>query len=68
MALLYFYDATQLDRSQISEALKDTDHTFKFIEEKISLENLDPQAEVISIFVTSTVIAKLLKNCQILGS
>lgn len=62
MALLYFYDATELDRSQISEALKDTDHTWRFVEEKISLDNLDPEAEVISVFVTSTVTRKMIEK------
>lgn len=62
MALLYFYDATELDRSQISEALKDTDHTWRFVEEKISLDNLDPEAEVISVFVTSTVSREMIEK------
>ena len=60
MALIYFYDATELDRSQISDSLKDTDHSWRFIEDKISLENLDPEAEVISVFVTSTVTREMI--------
>jgi D-lactate dehydrogenase len=62
MALIYFYDATELDRSQISDYLKDTDHSWRFIEDKISLENLDPEAEVISVFVTSTVTREMIDN------
>jgi D-lactate dehydrogenase len=62
MALLYFYDATELDRSQISESLKDTDHSWRFVEDKISLENLDPEAEVISVFVTSTVTREMIEK------
>jgi D-lactate dehydrogenase len=62
MALLYFYDATQLDRLQISEALKETDHSWRFVEDKISLENLDPEAEVISVFVTSTVTREMIEK------
>jgi D-lactate dehydrogenase len=62
MALLYFYDSTELDRSQISDGLKNTDHTWKFVEDKISLENLDSEAEVISVFVTSTVTREMIEK------
>ena len=50
MALIYFYDATELDRAQITNALKDTDHHWEFIDEKISLNNIVPENEVESVF------------------
>ena len=49
MALIYFYDATELDRQQISKGLQNTDHHWEYVDEKISLENLDPESEVISV-------------------
>ncbi|QQS19820.1 hypothetical protein IPL85_06185 [Candidatus Saccharibacteria bacterium] len=47
MALIYFYDASSLDRRQLEDGLKSTDHRWTFVEEGIALNNLDPEAEVI---------------------
>jgi len=30
MALIYFYDASELDRAQLTRVLKDTDHRWEF--------------------------------------
>lgn len=62
MAKIIFYDSTELDKKQISLALKSTDHNWEYIESKINLDNCDPQAEVISIFVTSTVTRKMIEK------
>jgi D-lactate dehydrogenase len=62
MALIYFYDSTELDKKQLSETLETTDHSWNFVDEKISDTNLDPQAEVISIFVTSTVTREMIEK------
>jgi D-lactate dehydrogenase len=62
MALIYFYDVTELDRSQITNALKDTDHHWEFVSEKISESNVNPQAEVISVFVSSQVTREILEK------
>ena len=43
MALIYFYDATELDKEQLSDALKDTDHHWNFVEGKIEPGNCDPE-------------------------
>jgi len=61
MALVYIYDATELDKEQLGEVLNETDHDCKFVEEKINLENCDPEAEVISVFVTSKVTRELIE-------
>lgn len=62
MAKIIFYDATPLDTEQLSDALADTDHQWQFIPEKIETANLDPDAEVISVFVTSHVSAELIDS------
>jgi D-lactate dehydrogenase len=55
MALIYFYDATELDRTQLSAALEGTDHHWEYVTEKVDLANCHPEAEVISVFVSSDV-------------
>jgi D-lactate dehydrogenase len=61
MALLYFYDATELDREQISNGLKETDHHWEYVTDKISLDNIHPEAEVISVFVTSKITKEIIE-------
>ncbi len=61
MALIYVYDATELDKKQISEGLKNTDHHWEYVEEKISLDNIHPDAEVISVFVSSQVTRQMIE-------
>jgi D-lactate dehydrogenase len=61
MALIYFYDATELDRQQLTEELVDTDHHWEYVPEKISLENCNDSAEVISVFVSSTVTREMIE-------
>jgi hypothetical protein len=51
MALIYFYDATGLDKQQLSGALASTDHHWEFVEGKIELANCNAEVEVISVFV-----------------
>lgn len=60
MALIYFYDASELDKRQLDDGLKSTDHRWQYVEESIALDNLDPETEVVSVFVTSTVTAEML--------
>ena len=61
MALIYVYDATELDKKQITAALKDTDHHWEYVDEKISMDNLNPETEVIAVFVTSTVTREMIE-------
>ena len=60
MALLYFYDATEVDKQQLSAELAPTDHHWEYIQGQISLENLNPDTEVISVFVTSSVTKEII--------
>lgn len=62
MALIYFYDATELDQQQLGEKLRPTDHHWEFIADEISTDNLNPDTEVLSIFVSSTVTRQMIEK------
>lgn len=62
MSLIYFYDATELDKQQLSEELRHTDHHWEFVPETISTENIHPDTEVLSVFVSSTVTEEIIQN------
>lgn len=61
MALIYFYDASDIDQEQLTIALQPTDHRWEFVREKVSLENLHPDTEVLSVFVTSQVTREMIE-------
>jgi D-lactate dehydrogenase len=62
MALIYFYDATELDKQQLSAELQHTDHHWEFVEDHISLDNIHPDIEVLSVFVSSSVTAEMIEK------
>ena len=62
MALIVFYDSTELDKQQLSEKLGPTDHHWEYVDDKISLENCNAEAEVISVFTTSTVTREMMEK------
>ena len=62
MAKVVIYDATDVDKEQISRGLADTDHYWEFCDEALSEETLRPDAEVISVFITSPVPAQLMEK------
>ncbi len=62
MALIYFYDATDIDKQQLTDGLLSTDHHWEYVEDKISLENLHPDTEVLSVFVSSTVTREIIEK------
>ncbi len=61
MSLIYFYDASELDKQQLNAALNGTDHRWEFVDGKISRDNLNPETEVISVFVTSDVTREIIE-------
>jgi len=61
MALIYFYDTTELDKQQITNALSGTDHHWEYVDEQLSIENINPETEVLSVFVTSSVTAEIIE-------
>jgi D-lactate dehydrogenase len=62
MALLYFYDASDLDRQHLTQALQSTDHHWEYVEGKLSLDNINPEAEVVSLFVTSEITREMIER------
>lgn len=61
MALIYFYDTTELDKLQLTNALAETDHHWEYVDEQLSIENINPETEVLSVFITSSVTAEIIK-------
>jgi len=62
MALIIVYDATELDKQQLTAGLQGSDHHWEYINQKIQLENCHPEAEVISVFTTSTVTRAMIEK------
>ncbi len=62
MAKIIFYDTTELDKQALQDGFKDTDHNCIYIPDHIGLENLDADAEVISVFVSSSVTSEMIER------
>lgn len=60
MAVITFYNATKMDEFQLTDGLRGTDHYWEFKPEPISRDNLNPDAEVISVFVGSVVTREII--------
>ncbi len=61
MALIYIYDATDLDKDQLNSCLVSTDHHWEFIADKIELANCNAETEVISVFISSNVTREIIE-------
>ena len=61
MALAYFYDATELDKKQLSTSFEGTGHYLEYVNDKIDPASCDPEAEVISVFITSEVTRQVIE-------
>lgn len=62
MAYIAIYDSTDLDKAQLVKYLEKTDHKWDFIKKSISLDNIKPEAEVISPFVSSAVTREMIEK------
>lgn len=51
MAKIVFYEASETDKLQLSEGLKNTDHHWVFEVVPLTSETVDTEAEVVSVFV-----------------
>lgn len=60
MAVIVFYEATPVDTVQLTDGLRDTDHYWEYIRDTISTDNINPEAEVISVFVDSVVTRQVM--------
>lgn len=61
MAVIVFYDTTELDRQQLSDGLSATDHHWEFVNDIITTDNLNPEAEIVSVFVSSKVTREMIE-------
>lgn len=62
MATIVFYDATVMDEYQLTDGLRTTDHYWQYVPEPISLDTINPDAEVISMFVTGHVSRAMMER------
>jgi len=62
MAIITFYDATSIDRFQLTNGLRETDHHWDFVGDHISLDNLNPEAEVISGHAGGPITAEIMRR------
>lgn len=61
MAVISFYDTSELDKQQLTDALKPTDHYWEFVDDHIEIDNLNKDAEIISVFVSSVVTREMIE-------
>jgi len=62
MALIYFYDANELDKEQLSAALKNTDHHWEYVVDQLTPDNCNAETEVLSVFVSSNVTRQVIEK------
>lgn len=62
MALIYFYDSSDLDKQQLSDGMAGTDHHWEYIDDSIDVANLNPETEVVSVFVSSTISREIIEK------
>lgn len=60
MAVIVFYEATPTDTNQLTDGLRKTDHYWEYVSGTINDQNINPEAEVISVFVDSIVTRELM--------
>ena len=60
MAVITFYEATPIDTHQLTESLSATDHYWQYINKPITIENANPESEVISVFINSVVTSDIM--------
>lgn len=61
MARTIIYDASEIDKQHLGELLKDTDHEIIYVEDTLSAETADHEAEVVSVFITSNVSQEVME-------
>ncbi len=62
MTKLVVYDATDTDQQQIKSYIEGQALDCEFVPEKLSADNVRPDAEIISVFITSTVEAGIIEK------
>lgn len=62
MSLVIIYDATELDKQQLGAVINSPELEVRYVPEKISSDNLNPEAEAISVFVTSEITSEIIER------
>ncbi len=62
MAVIVFYDTTELDEQQLTNALRPTDHYWKFVSKSLSVDNAHTDAEIVSVMSTSKITAEIMDS------
>lgn len=62
MTSIYVYDANKTDKKQLTELFVNIKRDVVFIDEPLSLKNVNEDAEVIAVFLTSEVTGELLRK------
>lgn len=62
MAYISFYNANATEQQRFTELLQGSGHEYEFVEEELSLENSNPKADVISIFVSDNVTREVMER------
>lgn len=62
MAHIVFYDSSELDKTQLTNALQATDHYWEYVDGVITDKNVRATAEIISVFITSTVTREMIES------
>ncbi len=62
MAIIHLYDVTGDEKVQLKHHLDSSGHELKFSDEPLSLESIDPEAEIVSVFIPSQVDAAVLSK------
>jgi D-lactate dehydrogenase len=60
VSVIVFYEATPIDTFQLTDALRGTDHYWQYIEKTITQDTINPDAEVVSIFVDSVITREIM--------
>lgn len=61
MAKISFYDTTEVDQQQLSTDLAKTDHSWEFHKGPLTIDNIDQNAEVLSVFVGNQVTRDIIQ-------
>lgn len=62
MATIIFYESNPHIQKQLEQSLANTGHVYEFVEEPLNVDNLNPKAEVISIFAGNKISRNLLEQ------
>lgn len=62
MSVIVFYEATPIDTFQLTNELQGTDHYWEYVSSIITPENINHDAEVISVFVDSVVSKEIMEK------